>query len=48
MHTIRFSLTHNAKVYRSKANDISHDEISVRVRCLPQFKQHTTEAQFQV
>ena len=47
VHTIRFSLTHNAKVYRSKANDISHDGLCVFVHFLRGSERHTTEAQFQ-
>ena len=41
------SLTNNAKVYRRKTNDISHDETCVLVHFLPEIKQHTTEVDFQ-
>jgi hypothetical protein len=43
----KIGLTNNAIEYSSKANDILHDDICVMVHCLPEFKQHTTEAQCQ-
>ena len=43
----KVSLRNNAKAFRSKPNEISHDEICVFVYFMPEFKQHTTESQFQ-
>ena len=43
----KINLHTNAKAFRSKHNELSHDEICVFVYFMPEFKQHTTEAQME-
>ena len=43
----KINLRTNAKSFRSKVHDLSHDEICVFVHFMPEFKQHTTAAQME-
>ena len=42
----KINLRTNAKAFRNKTHELSHDEICVFVYFIPEFKKHTTEAQF--
>lgn len=41
----KISLHTNAKAFRSKQNELSHDEICIFVYFMPEFQKHTTESQ---
>ena len=43
----KINLRTNAKAFRSKPHELSHDEICIFVHFMPEFQQHTTAAQME-